>query len=205
MKGWILKKRNIWFHVIATYFTCGIWAIIYFYCKSTSSIKKDINKEETYAEHVNNYIPTGDERLDAYYEIEKQYLPILTKHYKNVEKINMLYTVANNLSLPNSPQMQQVIDLCLEDIELAPQILDYCKKIADHYNEDLENHLINYVTFQRLAIIYEKQKEYQKAIDVCKMAIEFGFYKDSTAGQMPGRLARLIKKSNQQKKQLINK
>lgn len=34
MKEWILKKRNFWFHIIMTYFTCGIWAIIYFYCKS---------------------------------------------------------------------------------------------------------------------------------------------------------------------------
>ena len=70
--------------------------------------------------------------------------------------------------------------------------------IRDSYNDDLEKHLINYETFQRLAIIYEKQKEYEKAIDICKYAIEVGFYKDGTSGQMPGRLARLIKKSRQE-------
>ena len=197
MKEWILKRRSILFHIVITYFTCGIWAVIYFYCKLTQN-----NKEETYNEYANSYIPTGDKKLDDYYEIEKQYSPILTEHYKNVEKINMLYTVANNLALPDSKQMQEVIDLCLKDIELAPQILNYCKAIANNYNDDLENHLINYVSFQRLAIIYEKQKEYQKAIDVCKMAIQLGFYKDGTAGQMPGRLARLINKSNKQNIQL---
>lgn len=197
MKEWILKKRSFLFHFVITCFTCGIWAILYFYCKSTSK-----NKEETYEEHLNNFIPTGNYKLDDYYRIEKQYFPILNEHYKNVEKINMLYTVANNLSLPDSPQMQQVIDLCLKDIELAPQILNYCKEIANNYDEDLEKHLINYVSFQRLAIIYEKQKEYQKAIDVCKKAIELGFYKDGTSGQMPGRLARLIKKLNQTKLQM---
>lgn len=192
MKELILKRRSFLFHIVVTCFTGGIWAILYFYCKFTSK-----NKEETYEEHLNNFIPTGNHKLDDYYRIEKQYWSILDEHYKNVENINMLYTIANNLSLPDSPQMQQVIDLCIKDIELAPQILNYCKEIANNYDEDLEKHLINYVSFQRLAIIYEKQKEYQKAIDVCKKAIELGFYKDGTNGQMPGRLARLIKKSNQ--------
>lgn len=200
MKKWVLKKRNILFHIIATYFTCGIWAIIYFYFKFTSN-----NIEETYTEHINNYVPTGNEQIDNYYRIEKQYLPILNKHYKNIEQINMLYTIANNLSLPNSSQMQQVAELCLEDIRLAPQILNYCKEMANYYNDSLENHLINYVSFQRLAIIYEKQGEYEKAIDVCKQAIALGFYKDGTAGQMPGRLARLINKLNKKNVQIKQK
>ena len=34
MKEFILKKRSIWFHIIVTYFTCGIWAIVYFYNKN---------------------------------------------------------------------------------------------------------------------------------------------------------------------------
>ena len=131
MQEWVLKKRSIWFHIIITYFTCGIWAIIYFYFK-----QKQKNKEETYEEHLNNYMPTGNEKLDDYYRIEKEYLPILKKHYDNIEKINMLYTVANNLALPNSKEMQQVINLCLRDIELAPQILNYCKEIANNYDEN---------------------------------------------------------------------
>lgn len=200
MKKWILKKRSIWFHIILTYFTCGIWAIVYFYCKL-----KHKNKEETYEEHINNYIQSGDEKLDDFYRIEREYMPILRQHYANVEKINMLYTVANNLALPNSKEMQQVIDLCLEDIKLAPKIFDYCKELANNYNDNLERHLINYETFQRLAIIYEKQKEYEKAINICKYAIELGFYKDGTSGQMPGRLARLIKKSRQENLKITEK
>lgn len=200
MKEWILKKRSIWFHIIVTYFTCGIWLIIYFYCKSTISTPKE--QEKTFDEYANAYVPFGDEKLDDYYRIQKQYEFVLNKHYQNIEKINMLYTIANNLLLPNSNEMQQVIDLCLKDIELAPQILNYCKEIANNYNDDLENHLMNYVSFQRLAIIYEKQKEYQKAIEVCQQAIQLGFYKDGTPGQMPGRLARLIRKANQENIQI---
>lgn len=37
----ILKKRSVWCHIILTYFTLGIWLIIYFRCK-----KKKIHSEE---------------------------------------------------------------------------------------------------------------------------------------------------------------
>lgn len=192
MKNWILKKRSIWFHIILTYFTCGIWAIVYFYCKYTNKDKVELYMHQT------NYSPFTNNNFEILSKIEKKYSNVLHKHYQNIEKINMLYTVINNLALPNNPEMQKVINLCLEDIDLAPEILNYCKEKADYYNDDLEKHLINYETFQRLAIIYEKQKEYEKAIDICKYAIEVRFYKDGTSGQMPGRLARLIKKSRQE-------
>ena len=42
MENFILKKRSIWFHIIVTYFTCGIWAIIYFSFKFKNS-KEPIN------------------------------------------------------------------------------------------------------------------------------------------------------------------
>lgn len=54
---------------------------------------------------------------------------------------------------------------------------------------------VNYDSFERLAIIYEKRKEYDKAIEVCMHAIQLGFSRDSTSGQMPGRMARLMKKA----------
>ena len=40
------------------------------------------------------------------------------------------------------------------------------------------------------------RKEYEKALEVCQKAIDIGFYKDGTPGQMPGRMARLYKKIN---------
>lgn len=177
--------------------------IIYYTIKRDKKESNNHHSEESSEQYINDEYSNDD--LNDYIRIEEKYTKVLDNHFKNIEKINMLYTVANNLSLPNSPQMQQVIDLCLQDIELAPQISNYCKEMAIHYNDDLDNHLFNYVSFHRLAIIYEKQGEYQKAIDVCRQAIELGFYKDGTAGQMPGRMARLIKKSNNQNIKLDNK
>lgn len=44
MKEFVLKKRSIWFHIIVTYFTCGIWAIIYLYFKYKNSNNEANNK-----------------------------------------------------------------------------------------------------------------------------------------------------------------
>lgn len=41
--NWVLKKRSIWFHIIITYFTGGIWLIIYFYYKNKHNKRKNSN------------------------------------------------------------------------------------------------------------------------------------------------------------------
>lgn len=157
----------------------------------------DIFRKKTTSSNIdNNIINFGDKNLDDYIRIENKYEKICNQHFKNIEKIEMLYTVANNLSTPNSAEMQKVIDICIEDIKIAPTYMEYCKEMANHYKDDLDNWVPNYVSFQRLAIIYEKQKEYKKAIEVCNHSIKLGYLKDGTKGQMPGRLARLLKKVN---------
>lgn len=208
MKEWILRKRSIIFHIIATILTGGVWAFIYLSLKFSDISEDDDNNfhsfRDTFEEEITNEQYSGINYCELD-KLEQKYRPLLDKHYKNLEKIGMMYTVANNLSLPNSPQMQKVIDLCLEDISLAPQFLEYHVQEAKLYERKLEDWLPNYPSFQRLAIIYEKQKEYQKAIDICQQAIELGFYKDGTNGQMPGRLARLIKKANKENIQINKK
>ena len=124
---------------------------------------------------------------------DAKYSSIIRAHFNYIEKINMLYSVISNLESCFSPKMQKVIDLCIEDIKLAPLYKEYWLENAKICN--FSETLPSYPSFQRLAIIYEKQKEYQKAIDVCNYAIQLGFYRDGTLGQMPGRLARLIKKA----------
>lgn len=55
MKEFVLKKRSVWFHIIVTYFTCGIWAIIYLYFKYKNSSKKT-NKNTTDIKKFNTNI-----------------------------------------------------------------------------------------------------------------------------------------------------
>lgn len=136
--------------------------------------------------------------------LEKEYRPIFKKHEMLMEQIGAAYAIANELKTPDSPEIDHVIALCREDIALAPQIREYWKKRDDIFKNEESSVPKNYPTFSRLAIIYEKRKEYQNAIDVCSQAVELGFTSDRTEGGMIGRAARLTRKLNQENARISN-
>lgn len=152
---------------------------------------KNKEKEEAYTKEA--YAKETD-AYNSQLKIDDQYWPVMSQHLENTTNIGTLYTVANNLSDPASAQMDQVIQMCIEDIKLAPILKTYWEKSGYA--------LSNYYTFSRLAKIYEKRKEYGKAIEVCQHAINLGYTQDGTEGNIPGRLARLIKKSKTVNKQI---
>lgn len=99
--------------------------------------------------------------------------------------------------------MDKVIDLCNEDIGLAKLFKAYWEDLQKTgYYEEAYDRLPVYPSFKRLAIIYDKRKDYDKAISICQQAIELGYVDDGTDGQMPGRIARLMRKAGNQKKKL---
>lgn len=127
------------------------------------------------------------ECFHAYYEE-----PVIKEHYNNIETIEAQYSVLYNLKQFHSPQMDNLISLCEKDISIAKEFCRLCKS----YNRDIPP---SYNTFKRLAIIYDKRKEYDKAIAVCVKSIELGFVEDGTPGKMYGRLARMIRLSGSDK------
>lgn len=111
------------------------------------------------------------------------------QHFTNVEVIGQMYGVAKNSSgggVYFSKKMEKVIQACLEDIELAPAYRKWW------YRAGVKGSLPDYYTFKRLAIIYEKRKEYDKAIDICNKAIAMGFTNDGTEGGMRARKEKLV-------------
>lgn len=139
----------------------------------------------------------------AWQEVHDKWEPITAKHQQLTETIGVAYTVASNQETFDNPQMQHVIDLCLEDITLAEPFIESLKEIQKvretngwSKEKDVTMRLPNYPSFKRLAIIYEKQKRYDDAIAICQHAIELGFVSDGTSGQMPGRIARLQRKKS---------
>lgn len=136
--------------------------------------------------------------------LEKEYSHVFKKHEMLMEQIGATYSIANELTTPLSAEMDHVIALCKEDIALAPQIREYWKKRDDIFKNEESSVPKNYPTFSRLAIIYEKRKEYQKALDVCSQAISLGFTSDRTEGGMVGRAARLTRKLNQENARIAN-
>lgn len=149
------------------------------------------------------------QKSEAWDSVHKKWQVIMDEHNRLMNEIGVAYTIANNLNLPDSPQMQHVIELCKKDIALAEM---YQKsqdeiqqvRIANGWadaNEPTKS-ITTFPTFKRLAIIYEKQKEYDSAIAVCQRAIELGYVDDGTDGQMPGRIARLINKKGKSSKKI---
>lgn len=126
-------------------------------------------------------------------------------------------------------QIRQQIDieikkrLCLEDISIYP---DFCRETILQADEAAENamrmgHLIGetypleyykkkrasmyriprYPSFKMLAIIFEKEKEYDDAIGICKDAIKSGCIDDGTKGGMKERLRKLEAKKKAETEQ----
>ena len=149
------------------------------------------------------------EKSEAWHKIHHKWQVIIDEHTKLLNEIGIAYTVANNLNMPDSPQMQFVIELCNKDIALAEMFAKSQLEIQDvrvangwSKQKEASDVLPNFPTFKRLAIIYEKQKKYDEAIAVCQRAIELGFVDDGTDGQMPGRIARLMKKQGKSRKKI---
>ncbi len=153
-----------------------------------------------------NELKKQEEIQDHYYKVDNEYRALMEKHYKLTEKIGQLYSVASNLFAVDGPEMQKVIDLCLEDIALLPKYREICKEqekarkayIALVYKNEqnsFEMPPIDYwESYKRLAIIYEKQKRWEDAIELCKEALSNGITKDGNSSGFIGRAARLMRK-----------
>lgn len=113
-------------------------------------------------------------------------------------KIKDLYSSVSKGAFVDDSYMGKIINLCIEDIGLAHDVLRYQKDIdvlifGKEYSE------YYYYSFIRLAVIYEKQKRYQEAIRICENAIRLKATNDGTKGGMKGRLERLKKKEKTSK------
>ena len=183
---------------------CTIVGFLIIACKiSSSSITRtQSNHSATVPYEISNDdCNEWQKKHDEYDKILKKWHVVFDEHQMLSEQIGVAYTIANNLSLPDSPEMHRVIELCKKDIALAEMFKRACIerdeaaiKAGYYSKDDIGRALPSFPTFKRLAIIYEKQKRYDEAIAVCERAIELGFINDGTEGQMPGRIARLMKK-----------
>lgn len=148
-------------------------------------------------------------KSDAWQTVHQKWQAVTDEHARLLNEIGVAYAVASNLNLPDSPQMQHVVELCRKDIALADKLIQaqieiQNVRVANEWSDqkELSEILPSFPTFKRLAIIYEKQKKYDEAIAVCQRAVELGFIKDGTNGQMPGRIARLLRKKNNELKKI---
>lgn len=83
--------------------------------------------------------------------------------------------------------IKNCITYCKRDIETIDEFITEWKQ--EHNTDDLPR----IPSFKRLAIIYEKQENYQEALAVCDQALAYGL-DDGTKGGFEGRKERLQKK-----------
>ena len=192
---------------------CGQWAGLFKDCHDEcyakcaapkTAIQTVVREEVAPIVRVTIHEPAHDERL----RLEKaqgKYREAFDRHMKMLEKIEQLYSVAINLYAVDGPEMQHVEGLCKEDIRFLREY-----KTADDEQRDawiayyiaLDGKARKYPyppieywdSYKRLAIIYEKQKRWQEAIDVCESAIAHGITKDGNKSGFIGRAARLTRK-----------
>lgn len=111
--------------------------------------------------------------------------PIIINHFKNLKDIEEKYSLLYKQKKFEGPEMDNLIEQCKLDISFADEFISLFKR----YSKELP---VSYGTFKRLAIIYEKRCEYEKAVGVCLRAIELGFTDNDT---MYSRLSKLRKLS----------
>ena len=139
------------------------------------------------------------ERQEIYHKLDllnEKYKTYIEKHYNLLEKIGYQYSIAINQNNIFNNETEKCIQLFKEDIAIANIIKDYFTEECIIRKQEIN--LPTYPSYKHLAMIYEKQERYDFAIETCINAIKLGFLRDGTTGGMQGRLAKLLKKYNQQ-------
>ncbi len=171
--GSFLKNNFVKSDFYKTYFSIG-----------NSNIRKKANNS------FRNYDENdGFSSLSNY----NKYKDTIDKHYQLNDKIQVMYSIAINQENIFNEHTKKCEQLCLEDIKLAPTFRKY---LGNDYNSE-EAYYGMYSAFPTLAKLYEKKGDIDNAILICTQAIQLGFIIDHSKGGMQGRLARLIKKHNQ--------
>ena len=79
-------------------------------------------------------------------------------------------------------------------IEYAEKHLKELPDIAPALKEDMDGTLPRITTFQHYSTVLTEDREYEKAISICKKAIEYGLH-DNTISGFEGRITRIKKKA----------
>ena len=133
------------------------------------------------------------------YASAEKYLTLAENASTNIIDLHYCYNSWIELTYKqreNPHYLNLCIEYCKKDIDMFPAF----KKAYAQENPALLKDgilLIRLPSFQQLAIIYEKQGEFQQAIEICEMAISYGL-SDSTKGGFEGRLEKLRKKQMKQ-------
>lgn len=114
-----------------------------------------------------------------YQNYEKEMRPVFDKYFKRINNLKSDWSRLIHTKNYNSKLATKIENNCLEAIDFYEKLYYIDRK----YNQDP---MTGSPAFSKLALLYERQGEYEKAIKICKKAYEFDI--DETA-----RMQKLIK------------
>lgn len=173
--------------------TSCIEAINDYFCGETN---QDNISLEDLKNIVHDYYSFNEEfeNFTAYNNLYKKYEKKLTQHFRLLEEIESLYSVAINQKCIDNKYTDKCLKLCMQDFLLAPDLATYWEK--ESILQKSEFILPHYSSFEKSAKLLEKLEKYNLAINVCSWALKLGYTRDGSQGGLKGRLARLLKKYN---------
>lgn len=121
--------------------------------------------------------------VDNHLKYEKEFRPIFNEYYASLQKIKKEWSVMYNLKDYSGKKAGSFERECLHNIAVYKLMYS----IETKYGKD---HLTEVEGYKRLAMLYERQGNFEKAASICKEAILFGNLEG-----MKGRLAIAIKKA----------
>ena len=119
--------------------------------------------------------------VDKHLKFEKEFRPIFNEYYASLQKIKKEWSVMYNSKEYSGKGAERFERECLHNIAIYKSMY----AVESKYGED---HLTEVEGYKRLAMLYEKQGEYEKAAYICREACAMGIDEKS-------RLLRMIKKA----------
>lgn len=141
------------------------------------------NSEEWEALKKQNGWKFKRDPVDKHLRFEKEFRPIFNEYYASLQKIKKDWSVMYNLKDYSGKKAERFERECLHNIAVYKLMYS----VETKYGED---HLTAVEGYKRLAMLYERQGNFEKSASVCKEAILFG-----NLEEMKVRLARAIKKA----------
>ncbi len=164
---------------------------------SLEEVRQQIELNKTKKIEFPTYPRTYKERYEMdcrrdKYVYSKRYKQLSEKYYKDLSKIDTLWSVLYNTKDFNGENAKSYEKLCLKNINAFKQIYE---EFCIPYNT-IEFTCVP--AYKRLAMLYEKQKKYEEATYCVLDAIQRGApneYGDGDSGKMYARLARMARKA----------
>ena len=125
------------------------------YIKATPKVKPIYSEDSDYP-NIDYYLKceNADSNFFESYSPVKE--PVYCQHLRYQIAIEHIY---RDRDYPKA--LSHVIDLCKKDINLVQK-----------HNAFADTHYLDFESFKRIAIIYEKQKEYQACYNICKLGLD---------------------------------